>query len=156
MLVKARGRDTNLLQEVQLPSLVKLNGPFGVSFWHSHEPQLWVAYGVGIAIFLGAARSMPDSFTAQVHLAYCEKTPDRIVFGGEFDALSTRRQNFSWNQFYGEGPKVLVELEKNMEQWSKRFRIFRICGHPGFQKAARDLLLLHGVPKQAILLEGIF
>jgi len=62
LLIKARGRDTNLLREAELPSPVSINGPFGVRFWRSDEPQIWIAYGVGIAIFLAAARTIPECF----------------------------------------------------------------------------------------------
>lgn len=156
LLIKARGRDTNLLHEVQLPSPVKINGPFGVNFWHSNEPQLWLAYGIGVAIFLAAARMMPDEFDAEVHLTYCDKNRERLVFSAEFDTLSVSRRNFSWDQYYGEGREVLADLEENMEKCSRKYKLFRICGHPGFQAAAKDLLIAKGVHKSAIVLEGVF
>jgi predicted ferric reductase len=156
LLTKARGRDTNQLYGIQLPCEIRVNGPFGSPFWVSKAPQIWIAYGVGIAIFLAASRQMPRDFGAKAHLVYCERNWERIIFRDEFDGLSLCRENFSWEQYYGEGPEVLVDLEKNMGSWAREYEFFRICGHPGFQAAVRDLLIAKGIPKNAINLEGVY
>ena len=156
LLIKSRGLDTNLLHKVVLPSSVRINGPFGDKFWGSDEPQMWIAYGVGIAIFLAAARTMPDDIRSIVHLVYCEKSRERIVFDDEFDALSARKKHFSWGQDYGEGPDVVEHFKREVATWSTTYRLFRICGHPGFQTAVKDLLIDAGVASHAIILEGVF
>lgn len=99
---------------------------------------------------------MPNEYRSSVHLAYCEKNAERMVMADEFNALSERRDNFSWSQYYGEGPDVVRRFSKEAPTWSKVYRLFRICGHPGFQAAVRDELIAAGVKKEAIILEGVF
>ena len=156
LLVKMRGRDTNLLGELVLPGSVRINGPFGVKFWGADEPQIWIAYGVGIAIFLAAARTMPTSIKAEVRLVYCDKSRENIVFDEEFDGLSARRNNFSWTQYYGEGRDVVEQLKSEAIAWSKTYRVFRICGHPGLQASIKRILIAAGIESNSIILEGVF
>ncbi len=156
LLIKARGRDTNLLREVVLPSEVKINGPFGMPFWGDDKPQLWIAYGVGIAIFFAACRSMPRDYRSPIHLAYGEKNAERMVLAHEFDAAKEGRKNFSWAQYYGEGQDMVKELKGKIPGWAKSFHLFRVCGHPGFQDAVRGELIAGGVASNHIILEGVF
>lgn len=156
LLIKARGQDTNLLPDFGLSSPVKINGPFGESFWRSDKPQVWVAYGVGVAIFLAAARSMPDDMCSYVHFVYCEKNQEHLMFQTEFDALSVRRKNFSWEQHYGEGRDVIEQIKLDVSGWSRRYQLFRICGHPGFQESVKEILVAAGVDRKSIILEGVY
>ncbi|MBP9707749.1 MAG: ferric reductase-like transmembrane domain-containing protein [Oligoflexales bacterium] len=156
LLIKARGRDTNLLPNILLPSPVSIHGPFGSKFWQTNESQLWLAYGVGIAIFIAAARTVPENYNSKIHLTYCEKSFDRIILRNEFDLLVKKNCQFSWEQSYGEGKEVLRDLEKRVEHWSKEYKLIRICGHPGFQDSAKKLFRSAGVPSHSIILEGLY
>gem|GEM_PF-4254885 len=156
LLVKARGRDTDLLNKVSLPCHVRINGPFGEKFWVSDVPQIWIAYGVGIAIFLAAARTIPEQYQSMVRLVYCEKNEGRIVFAEEIDEISAAKKQFTWTQSFGEGPDVVKRLRNEFPIWSRSFQLFRVCGHPGFQNSVRKGLLAAGVARDAIVLEGVF
>lgn len=156
LLIKTRGRDTNQLRDIALPSSVRINGPFGENFWGPDLPQIWIAYGVGIAIFLAAARTMPRDIRSNIRLIYCEKTRDHIVFGDEFNELSAQRNNFSWTQSFGEGRDVIDELKEDVFTWKTTYQLFRICGHPGFQASLKRVLMDAGVKSNSIILEGVF
>ncbi len=157
LLIKSRGYDTGILHYITLPCFVKMKGPFGVKFWQSDKSQLWIAYGVGIAIFLAASRTFPNWFDSKVHLVYGEKSPESVLFRNELDALSNIRDNFSWEESLGDGRKVLAALQGNIKkEWSHDYQQFRICGHPNFQIAAKNLLLKVGVARSKIILEGVF
>jgi predicted ferric reductase len=156
LLIKARGRDTNLLQKIHTPCPIRVRGPFGTPFWGEQKDQLWIAYGVGLAIFLCASRTIPAEFERKIHLIYCDKAADKLVFANEFNALQLAKSNFSWEAALGEGAEVLTGFAGKVSQWVDSYGIFRVCGHPGFQNAVKEMLIDSGIPPKFITLEGVY
>lgn len=154
LFIKARGRDTNLLGAISLPASVQILAPFGTSFWKLDENQLWIAYGVGAAIFLAAIRSFPPSFRKKIHYICCDSSAKNMFFGNELDELMRSNPNFTWEPYIGTGIQFIAEFS------SKSFDIksidkVRICGHPLFQKNLKALLVSRGIQSQDINLEGL-
>jgi predicted ferric reductase len=154
LFIKARGRDTNLLDAILLPASVQILAPFGTSFWKLDENQLWIAYGVGAAIFLAAIRSFPPSFRKKIHYICCDSSAKNMFFGDELDECMRSNSNFTWEPYIGTGIQLIAEFS------SKSFDIksidkVRICGHPLFQKNLKVLLVSRGIQSQDINLEGL-
>ncbi|MHB1221049.1 MAG: hypothetical protein ACYC0J_03555, partial [Gammaproteobacteria bacterium] len=152
--IKARGRDTNRLDDILLPSPVQILAPFGTLFWKLDENQLWIAYGVGAAIFLAAIRSFPPSFRKKIHFICCDSSANNMFFGDELDDCMRSNANFSWEPYIGTGIQFIAEFS------SKSFDIrsidkVRICGHPLFQKNLKAMLVSRGIQSQDINLEGL-
>lgn len=154
LFIKARGRDTNRLDAILLPAPVRILAPFGTSFWKVDVNQLWIAYGVGVAIFLAAIRSFPSSFRKKIHFICCDSSEKNMFFKDELNDSMRRNANFTWEPFIGTGIQFISEFS------SKSFDIknidkIRICGHPLFQKNLKALLVSRGIQSQDINLEGL-
>lgn len=154
LFIKARGRDTNRLNAVLLPAPVRILAPFGTSFWKLDENQLWIANGVGAAIFFAAIRSFPPLFRKKIHFICCDNSAQNIFFGDELDDCMRSNSNFTWELYIGTGIQFIAEFS------SKSFDIknidkVRICGHPLFQKNLKALLVSRGIQSQDINLEGL-
>jgi len=154
LLIKTRGIDTSLLKNQTTLSPVSVSGPFGTAFWKHDQSQMWIAYGVGVAIFLAAIRSFPQSFHSKVHFICCDKTEDNLFFREELDRLRNNTPNFTWETFIGSGQEFTKKFERQAMN-HQAFSIIRICGHPGFQKSLQSTLIAQGVKRQAIQLEGL-
>ena len=152
LFVKARGRDTNLLKDASLPSDVSVLGPFGEVFWQDSASQLWIAYGVGAAIFLAAIRSFPAK--DRIHFICCDISLEQIFFSNELDLYQARYPSFSWEAFIGSGQDFVTKFpSQNLKL--HEFSNFRICGHPGFQKSVKSKIMAQGIAPQRIRLEGL-
>jgi len=76
-LVKALGDYTTRLQELQPGARARVEGPYGW-FWHrgvDNDRQIWIGGGVGIAPFLGMAKTV-DLSRIGVDLYYCTEGPE--------------------------------------------------------------------------------
>lgn len=155
LFVKARGRDTNQLNALTVPAPVRVLAPFGTTFWKQDQKQLWIAYGVGAAVFLAAIRSFPSTFCQKIHFIFCDSSLSRIFFKEELDNWMQKKLNFTWEYYIGTGQQFIAEFSKRPLD-SLGFDKVRICGHPGFQRSLRSLLISLGIQKQNIQLEGLF
>ncbi len=154
LFIKARGRDTNRLDAILLPAPVRILAPFGTSFWKLDENQLWIAYGVGAAIFLAAIRSFPPSFRKKIHYICCDISAKNMFFGDELDECMLSNSNFTWEPYIGTGIQFIAEFSSKLFD-IKSIDKFRICGHPLFQKNLKALLVSRGIQSQDINLEGL-
>jgi len=76
-LIKALGDYTTKLQELRPGCRARVEGPYGW-FWHrgaDNTRQIWIAGGVGVAPFLGMAKTVDLSRTG-VDLYYCTEGPE--------------------------------------------------------------------------------
>jgi predicted ferric reductase len=76
-LVKALGDYTTKLQKLQPGARARVEGPYGW-FWHrgvDNRRQIWIGGGVGIAPFLGMAKTV-DLSKIGVDLYYCTEGPE--------------------------------------------------------------------------------
>ncbi|MFW7379302.1 MAG: ferric reductase-like transmembrane domain-containing protein [Oligoflexus sp.] len=154
LLIKARGQDTNQLADLRLPTHVKVWGPFGSRFWKHDDNQLWISYGVGVAIFLGAIRSYPENFQKKVHFICCDGSEDKVFFRDELEKCGQAHPGFSWEVFIGSGYEFIQAFDKRSLS-SKNDLLVRICGHPGFQNSVKMKLIAKGIPRSKIHLEGL-
>lgn len=154
LFIKARGRDTDQLGAILLPAPVRILAPFGTSFWKRDESQLWIAYGVGAAIFLAAIRSFPPSLHNKVHFICCDSSAQNMFFREEFDECMRSNSNFTWESYIGTGIQFIAEFSTKSFDLSNINKV-RICGHPLFQKNLKALLVSRGIQSQSINLEGL-
>lgn len=154
LFVKARGKDTEKLKTLSLPAPINVLAPFGRAFWKHDKAQLWIAYGVGAAIFLAAIRSFPNAFSQKIHFICCDSSINKIFFKKELDECMQQRPNFTWESYIGTGQQFVSEFNSRPFK-CESFEKFRICGHPGFQKSLKSLLISRGIRKQNIQLEGL-
>lgn len=154
LLIKARGKDTNQLNVISLPAPVRILAPFGQSFWKLDENQLWIAYGVGVAIFLAAIRSFPSSFSRKIHFICCDDSAKKMFFSEELDNCMRKNSNFTWEPYIGTGIQFINEFN-NKPLDTKSIDKVRICGHPLFQKNLKAMLVSRGIQSQNINLEGL-
>ncbi|CEG62148.1 Oxidoreductase FAD-binding domain protein [Legionella micdadei] len=154
LFIKARGKDTGQLNTISLPGSVRVLAPFGTSFWKTDQTQLWIAYGVGAAIFLAAIRSFPSSFRKKIHFICCDSSASKMFFSEELDDCMQQHLNFTWESYIGSGQQFIAEFSGKPFD-STNFEKFRICGHPGFQKNLKSLLISRGVQRHNIKLEGL-
>lgn len=154
LLIKARGKDTNQLDVISLPGPISIIAPFGDSFWKLDENQLWIAYGVGVAIFLAAIRSFPSAFSKKIHFICCDDSATKMFFSDEFDNCMRKNSNFTWEPYIGTGIQFIAEFS-NKQLDTKNIDKVRICGHPLFQKNLKAMLVSRGIQSQNINLEGL-
>lgn len=109
LFIKARGRDTNHLRTISVPTPVRLLAPFGTSFWKLDQAQLWIAYGVGAAIFLAAVRSFPLSFRKSIHFICCDSSEKNVFFSEELNRLMKMSPQFTWELYIGSGQEFIAE-----------------------------------------------
>jgi predicted ferric reductase len=88
-LVKALGDYTTKLQELQAGARARVEGPYGW-FWHrgaDNPRQIWIGGGVGIAPFLGMAKTV-DLSKIGVDLYYCTEGPEHAHLIEELFAVA--------------------------------------------------------------------
>jgi predicted ferric reductase len=88
-LIKALGDYTTRLQELQPGCRARVEGPYGW-FWHrgaDNPRQIWIAGGVGIAPFLGMAKTA-DLSRIGVDLYYCTEGPEHAHLIDELFAVA--------------------------------------------------------------------
>lgn len=154
LFIKARGRDTGRLKTMSLPTPVRILAPFGTLFWKLDQPQLWIAYGVGAAIFLAAVRSFPPSFRAKIHFICCDSSAANIFFSDELNRRMQMSPHFTWELYIGSGQQFVVEFKHRLFD-NQRFEKVHICGHPGFQNSLKAMLISRGIRRKNIQLEGL-
>ena len=154
LFIKARGKDTNHLKTISLAAPVRILGPFGTPFWKKDQAQLWIAYGIGVAIFLAAIRSFPFSYQSKIHFICCDSSKTNIFFRDELNAFMRQNPHFTWELYIGTGQQFVTEFA-NMQIDTQVFKQVRICGHPGFQKSLKSMLISSGMRSQNIELEGL-
>lgn len=154
LFIKARGRDTNQLKTISLPTPVRILAPFGTSFWKKDEPQLWIAYGIGVAIFLAAIRSFPDSYREKIHFMCCDSSKNNFFFSDELNAAMKTHPHFTWESYIGTGQEFIAQFKGRVFE-SQSVEKVRICGHPGFQNSLKSMLMARGIGRHMIELEGL-
>lgn len=154
LFIKARGRDTKQLKSICLPAPIRILAPFGTPFWKLDQAQLWIAYGVGAAIFLAAIRSFQTSFRKKIHFICCDSSATKIFFSDELDDCMQQNLNFTWESYIGSGQQFIAEFSNKLLD-IKSFEKVRICGHPGFQNNLKSMLISHGIRSSHIQLEGL-
>lgn len=154
LFIKARGMDTDQLKSIILPTPVRILAPFGTSFWQQDQSQLWIAYGVGAAIFIAAIRSFPTSFHNRIHFICCDSSKNKMFFSAELDDCMQKNLNFTWEAYIGSGQQFISEFNNRVLDYTS-FEKFRICGHPGFQNSLKSMLISFGIRKSTIHLEGL-
>lgn len=153
LFIKARGKDTEKLSTISLPTPVRILAPFGTAFWKSDQYQLWIAYGVGVAIFLAAIRSFPSSYKKKIHFICCDTSVDKLFFSKEFNDCMQKHPNFTWETYIGSGIQFIEDFKN--KAIDENVNKIRICGHPLFQKNVKAEFISRGFQSKNIELEGL-
>ena len=154
MAIKIRGRDTSQLNTLESGSFVQVRGPFGQDIWKTPSPQLWIANGIGVSIFLGGMRSVGCNPRFQAHLMYCEVNKDQLLLQEDMSRFAESKSGFSWQVYLCSGYEFVKTL-KEKASFLSNFKTYRVCGHPDFQKSVRQVLIDLGIKRKQIILEGL-
>jgi predicted ferric reductase len=153
-LIKALGDYTTKLQELQAGCRARVEGPYGW-FWHrgaDNPRQIWIAGGVGVAPFLGMAKTA-DFSRVGVDLYYCTEGPEQAHLIDELfeiaDANPTLRVIPIRKRSLG-----LIDADDigGASLQAARSDIF-ICGPPVMMQSLERQLVARGVPKSQIHFE---
>lgn len=150
--VKALGRCTEHVQEVEPGVRVRLQGPFG-SFLAdtASAPQLWIAGGVGITPFIAALRA--GGAPASTTLIYLYRTGADAAFLDELDAIA--HSNPAVTVIAAATGSSVPDFDALLAQVDDlAAREVRICGPQPMVQAVQARLLERGLPASAIHFES--
>jgi predicted ferric reductase len=150
--LKDAGDATRALQTVARGSRALVEGPYGDFFpaRQAAAAALWIAGGIGIAPFLGAARTLIGRNGADIHLIYCVQDESRAHFIGELEAIAARTPQFRLTKhfFAREGALTSAFVAAACPDFTAR-QIY-MCGPPAFIDATHRELRAHGVSRTHI------
>ena len=147
--VKALGDYTSNLKNLKAGTAVRLEGPYG-TFCFRNFPikQIWIAGGIGVAPFLGMARSLIDSDRKyKIDFYYCTNNEEEAVYLKEFKDISSRFDNIKINTvFSSEGGKITAKMvEKELSNLLSEEHVL-LCGPPLMMKSLESQFKERGVP----------
>lgn len=150
--VKALGRCSRHIQELEPGVLVRLQGPFGTFLeGEPTAPQLWIAGGVGITPFIAALRRsvIPQPTT----LIYLYRTENDAAFLDELRALAAACPALQLiTEATGDGLPDLTGLLSRVSALARRD--VRLCGPSAMVEYVKALLRQRGVPPESIHFES--
>lgn len=158
--IKDLGDASRAIQRISTGSEVRIEGPYGAFFprGDTHEPELWIAGGIGITPFLARARHLAatESHRAgpvDVNLIYGVQDETRAHFLDELERLAERTPGFrvTMHYFYREGPLQHEFLARHCPDFTARTAY--VCGPVPLIELAEQLLAAAGVPRARIRTE---
>jgi predicted ferric reductase len=157
--VKALGKTTTLLQNIQPGDIVAIDGPYGI-FTHaaleSNRPLVMIAGGIGITPFTRLFDELAYEPGRELHLFYGNKYTDEIVYREEIEDIEHVNviHVLSHEQDYaGEKGFVTVDLVKRYLARDLKEYEFLICGPPVMMEKLRTSLAAETVPAGQIHFE---
>lgn len=144
--IKALGRCTRRLQNLEAGVLVRLQGPFGEAAAPTIQPRLWIAGGIGITPFMAILRNETGGPpTSLIHLF---RSPGEAPFLEELKARSGQ-DGFDYRPVAtGDCIPDLATLLDTITDLPARAA--HLCGPPALVDSAHTALLARGVPPGAI------
>ena len=170
LIIRACGRDTNLLSELRSGNSLDMRGPFDSPSSLARNPaskevwQVWLGAGVGVAPFVGLLHCLGVLDFGKICFVHFDRdSSERAVVQGiseqickDAGILPSRprvivRPAFSDNATHHNAETVIAHLVEEFPGAR-----FRICGPPGFVRVVADALKHAGVAKWKITKEGSF
>ncbi|AKS41161.1 ferredoxin reductase family protein [Wenzhouxiangella marina] len=124
--IKDLGDASHAIQTITPGSEVSIEGPYGRFFdprTPDHEPQLWVAGGIGITPFLARLRHLDrQNADVDVVLVFAVQDDTRMLFKAELEALAQRLEGVRLvvHMFYREGPISREFLNRQVPDLARR------------------------------------
>lgn len=148
--IKAAGDATRAMQGLQVGTKVRIDGPYGDFFCLPDQaPQLWIAGGIGIAPFIGRARSLAERRPEglDTRMIYCAENRLRSYYADELEQIAGALPGFDirLHLFDDEGFLDLDFIRGTCPDFLERQAF--VCGPPGLMRHARHLLLPAGLPR---------
>jgi predicted ferric reductase len=129
--VKALGDYTAKLPGLRLGTLARIDGPFGRFYdaGQGEQSEIWVAGGIGVAPFLGMARSISGG--NKIDFYYCAQSAEEAPFVDEFERISAVKKNFRFIPYFSSQQSCRLSAQ-NIQELSGGLvnkKIF-LCGPP--------------------------
>jgi len=153
LAIKDLGDASRALQNVQIGSQARIEGPYGAFFPSSYDEdkELWIAGGIGVTPFLSRARHFVEQENEiDAHCFLCVQDEARALFREELQGLAARLPGFNltMHYFYQEGPINKAFIEKHCPDF--KHRACYICGPPPLLTCVQKFLRAAGVPNKRI------
>lgn len=167
--MRARGRFTTALSQLQKGDLVDVFGPFGGFVFDASRDKnaVFMAGGIGITPFMSMFRYLSAlQADNNITLLYSCASQDDVPFRDELLAIQAKHPNLKVMFVIGKGPTdqlptdqvnsgfITTELLDKVTGNSYKDRRFFICGPPVFMKAMSSVLAKKGAPKSNVLTEA--
>ena len=148
LTVKALGRCSKHLQELEAGVLIHVQGPFGSFLSDITEgPELWIAGGIGITPFMAALRAQPRK--ERTTLIYLYRTASDAAFLDELLGLAATDPKFELvTHATGDDSPNAAPLLAKVARLCER-RVY-LCGPPAMVDTLAHRLAELGVPPQSI------
>lgn len=154
--VKASGRTTTRLQEVQPEETMYVEGPygiFGLEAMASSRPIVMMAGGIGITAFKRMIDKLAAEPEREAHLFYGSRNRDMIIYKDELESISHVEVVHVLSDdpsFQGEHGFVTAELmRRHLTQPLVSYE-FLVCGPPVMINKLEKALLEENVPRVQI------
>ncbi|MBI5247778.1 MAG: oxidoreductase [Elusimicrobia bacterium] len=139
LMIKDLGDATHALQTIEKGTAVAVEGPYGAFLpgGETGRAELWIAGGVGLAPFLGAARALQGR--SDVVLIYCVQDRTRAHFIAELETIAQAKgMRLKLHEFARAGALTRAYLREACPDAAGR-EVF-VCGPPPLIDAARKAL----------------
>ncbi len=149
--VKSRGDYTKALHNSLAPSWTAfIDGSYGRLDYQPHQKQIWIAGGIGIALFLSWMHSLKPSHGKTIDLFFCCHNRSDLAILNEAKELKSDVLGIRIFTFCSENNKRLScdEITKTCPDYKKR-KIF-MCGPRRLTKAMKKQLIALSVEKNNI------
>jgi ferredoxin-NADP reductase len=144
------------LSELEIGSLVHIDGPLGAFRFHSDEstPAVIITGGIGITPFRSVIKDATERNSEQkITMIYSNRTSDDAAFVEDFEEWQSYNPNFEfvtrWTAEEGHIDEPF--LKKHIKNLAKP--IFYVAGPPGMVAGTTKLLIESGVQEDNIKFE---
>ena len=155
--IKALGNASRALQNITVGGKVTIEGPYGAFFpapGQPHEPELWIAGGIGISPFMARIRHYAHrQEPLDVRLVYCVQDESRLLFGDELKSLFAKvpGSRLHVHYYYRQGPLTADFLASCCPDLGVRTAY--VCGPTPLMDLTERLLKQAGVGPAKIVTE---
>lgn len=159
LMVATRLTDSSMkksLSELEIGSLVHIDGPLGSFRFHTDEsiPAVIITGGIGITPFRSVIKDATERNSNQkITMIYSNRTQEDAVFVGDLEEWQAYNTNFEFfTRWTSEDGHVNEQfLKKHIKNLAKP--IFYVAGSPGMVAGTTKLLIESGVQEDKIKFE---
>jgi predicted ferric reductase len=148
LTIKASGDFTRrLFAGLKANTAALVEGPYGMfDYKPGGAKQIWLAGGIGLTPFLSFMRDMDGRLAHKVHLFYCVRHPEELVFEDELAAIARKNPNMKLHIRHTaqDGPLTADEIMRAAGGDVRGHDVY-MCGPIGMMTAFREKFLAAGV-----------